>query len=469
MDHRSAAAALLAGLVAGCAGCAVQRYQPAPLAPEATASAFNARSLADPGLRAFEERCLGRPSEAWPPPQWDLKTLSLAALYFNPQLDEARADLAESHAALETAGARPNPTLAISPGVPSPYLLTVDLLFPLETAGKRGYRVASARSLELASRLALAETAWNIRGGVRAALLDHLLSGQSLDLLRAEVHVRETQVEILERMFSAGESRRLEVDAARGELSRAHAALRSAEGQDAEQTAKLAAAIGVPVAALRDVRFSWPDFAPPRSETLPLADVQRDAVINRLDVRGALAQYAAAEAALQLEIAKQYPDIDLGPGYTYEERRSYFTIGLSATIPLLNHNQGPIAEAEARRRKAGAHFVETQAQAISRSAQALALYTVALDGLQEAEQLVALEERRRAAANESLQVGEGDRLELAEAEIQYSIAAQARLEAVARAQHALGDLEEAVQRPLAPGDELPALSDLDGPPAAAQR
>ena len=50
------------------AGCAAQRYVPAPLAADAAASAFSARSLADPGLRSFEERCLGGSIEAWPRP-----------------------------------------------------------------------------------------------------------------------------------------------------------------------------------------------------------------------------------------------------------------------------------------------------------------------------------------------------------------------------------------------------------------
>ena len=186
-----------------CVGAALRlrraALEPAPLAPDAAASAFNARSLADPGLRSFEERSLGRSIETWPPAEWDLETLSLAALYFNPQLDEARASVAESQAALKTAGARPNPTLSVTPGVPSPYLLTLDLSFPLETAGKRGYRIQAARNLELASRLELAQTAWTIRSAVRAALLDYLMSLQSLDLLRSEAEERETQVRILDR------------------------------------------------------------------------------------------------------------------------------------------------------------------------------------------------------------------------------------------------------------------------------
>src|SRR5579862_3288097 len=119
---RLAAGRLTAGLVSVLlASCAAQRYVPAPLAADTEAAAFNARSLADPGLRSFEERCLGGPIQAWPMPTWDLKALSLAAWYFNPQLDESRASLSESQAALKTAGARPNPTLSVSPGIPSPY------------------------------------------------------------------------------------------------------------------------------------------------------------------------------------------------------------------------------------------------------------------------------------------------------------------------------------------------------------
>ena len=186
-------------------------------------------------------------------------------------------------------------------------------------------------------------------------------------------------------------------------------------------------------------------------------------MLNRLDVRDSLARYAAAEAALRLEIAKQYPDVDLGPGYTYEEGHSYFTVGLSAAIPLFDRNQGPIAEAEARRRQAAAQFVETQSQAISRSERALAVYRVALEGLTEAGQLASLEERRLEATRQSVRAGEQDGLDLADAQIQYSIAAGARLDAVAHAQRALGELEEAVERPLAPGDELPAVKDLDAP------
>jgi outer membrane protein TolC len=223
-----------------------------------------------------------------------------------------------------------------------------------------------------------------------------------------------------------------------------------------EAKAALAAAIGIPVAGLREAQFSWPGMDnPPSTESLSPEEVQRHAVLNRLDIRRALAQYAAAEASLQLEIAKQYPDINIGPGYTYEETHSFFIFGLSTIVPLFNRNQGPIAEAEARRKEAAAAFLERQAQVIARSERALAVYTAALKELSEAESLSKLQENQMQITQQAIRSGTDIRVSLDSVEIQIWILARARLDALARAQKALGDLEDAVQHPLAPSDMFP--------------
>jgi outer membrane protein TolC len=439
------------------AGCAVRRYQSAPIVPSDSASKFELRSLSDPDLQAYVEKNSGHPTTPWPPKNWDLRALSLAALYFNPTLDTARARVAEAGAAIVTAGARPNPTLSIAPGIPSPYLLTLDFAVPIETAGKRGHRIQAARSLDQAARFDLADAGWKIRGGVRMALLNYLLASRSLDLLRSEEYVRGDQVDLLEERFSVGEIPRPEVDLARIELSKAHLAIRTAEGQFAAAKATLAASIGIPVGGLTGIDFSLSDLdSPPSEESLSPGQIQRDAVLNRLDVRRALSQYAAAEADLQLEISKQYPDVQIGPGYTYEEKNNFFTLGLSTTLPIFNRNQGPIAEAEARRKEAAAAFLEKQAQVIAASERGLALYVAALKELAESDQsLRKLQDTHLQMMKQSVRLGEEDRLALTGVQIESSVVARARLDALARAQSALGELEDAVQRPLDPGDMFP--------------
>jgi cobalt-zinc-cadmium efflux system outer membrane protein len=439
------------------AGCAARRYQPVPIVPRETASVLESRNLYDPELQTFLEKNLGHTATPWPLRTWDLRTLSLSAWFFNPTMEAARARVAEAQAAVVTAGARPNPSLSIAPGIPSPYLFNLDLAVPIETAGKRAHRIQSAGSLDQAARFDLADSAWKVRSGVRIALLNYLFASRSLDLLRSEEQVREDQVNILEARFSVGEIPRPEVDFARIELSKTHLAISSVEGQLAEARATLAASIGIPVAGLQGFDFTWSDLdSPPSPESLFSQRIQREAVLNRLDVRRSLAQYAAAEADLQLEISKQYPDLQIAPGYTYEERNNFFVIGFSTTLPIFNRNQGPIAEAEARRAEAGAVFLAKQAQVIAESERALALYTAALKELAEADQsLRKLQDAQLQMMQQAVRLGEEDRLSLNGVLIEGSVLARARLDALARTQSALGQLEDAVQRPLNPGDVVP--------------
>jgi outer membrane protein TolC len=353
-------------------------------------------------------------------------------------------------------------------------LFNLDLSVPVETAGKRGHRIQAARSLGQAARFDLADSAWKVRSGVRVALLNYLLASRSLELLRSQQQVRGEQVNILDQRFSVGEIPRPEVDLAQIELSKTRLAIGSAEGQLAEAKAALAAAIGVPVAGLQRFDVSWSDLdSPPSTESLSPGQIQRDAVLNRLDIRRSLAQYAAAEADLQLEISKQYPDVQIGPGYTYEERNNFFTIGLSTTLPLFNRNQGPIAEAEARRTEAAAVFLEKQAKVIADSERALALYTATLKELAEADQsLRKLQDAQVQMTQQAVRLGEEDRLSLNGVQIESSVIARARLDALARAQSALGELEDAVQRPLDPGGMFsidPESPALNKPPAESKR
>jgi outer membrane protein, heavy metal efflux system len=438
------------------AGCAVRRYQAAPLVASQSAARLEARSLDSPELRGYLESNAGHTISPWPPKSWDLRMLSLAALYYSPTLDAGRARLEEAEAAAVTAGARPNPTISIAPGIPSPYLFNLNFALPIETAGKRGHRIEFARSLELAARFDLADSAWKVRSGVRLALLNCLLDSRRLEALRSEESLRREQVKLLEQRLAVGEIARPEVDVARIELSKIHIAVAAAEGQLSVSRAALASSIAIPVAALEGVELSWSGLdSPPGAGSLSPKAIQRAAVLNRMDVRRALADYAASEAELQLEIAKQYPDIQIGPGYAYEEGKSYFTLGLSATLPVFNRNQGPIAEAEARRKLAAAAFLQRQAEVIAASEQALARYTAALKELSEADHsLRRLQEAQLQIMHRAVRLGEEDGLALNGVQLENAVLARARLDAVAHAQSALGELEDAVQRPLDPGDSF---------------
>jgi len=173
--------------------------------------------------------------------------------------------------------------------------------------------------------------------------------------------------------------------------------------------------------------------------------------LNRADVRGALAEYAASQAALQLEIANQYPDIHLGPGYGWNTGNagdSAWELGLTVTLPMLNHNQGPVAEAEAKRAQAAAHFLAVQANAVAEIDSALAGYRAALQQVNTAKALRANSLKQLNAVRARVQAGEVEPLAAANAEVEFAASAQNRFSALIQAQQALGRLEDAVQSPL---------------------
>ena len=67
---------------------------------------------------------------------------------------------------------------------------------------------------------------------------------------------------------------------------------------------------------------------------------------------------------MKLEIAKQYPDAHLGTGYQFDQGENKWALGLSVEIPVLNRNQGPIAETEAKRGEAAARVLALQARIV---------------------------------------------------------------------------------------------------------
>lgn len=413
------------------------------------------------------EKNLGHELMPWPMKEWDLGSLTLAAFYFNPDLEVARARVAAAEAAVATAGARPNPTIRVAPGTTnspeSPWLFAFSFNLPIETAGKRGYRIERAAGLSEAALLDLGNAAWKVRSQLRVALVGQLVAARELDVLIRQQQVLAERVSLLQARLQVGEIPRPEVDVAQIELSSTRLALRAAEGRVNETRAALAAVVGVPVTALDGVDFVWPDFnQPPSLHSLSAEKIQRDAVLNRLDVRRALAEYAAVDAGVRLEIARQYPDVTLGPGYDFDEGHNKFSIGVGLTLPVFNRNQGPIAEAEARRREAGARFLSTQARVIAESERALAQYQAAERQLAEADQsLATLQTTQEQLARRAVELGESDRLALNGVLLQGTAAAAARLGALRGARTALGALEDAVQRPLAPTTPVPQVTPVE--------
>ncbi len=437
-------AALAAGALIGCT-----TYQPKDLNPTSTQAQFESRSLRDPGLQKFLAEH-GQPAAA----DWDLARLTLTAFYFNPELDVARAQLAAAEAGVTTAGARPNPKFNFTPGYNqdaaggvTPWILGYALDLPLELAGQRTHRGAEARQQSEAARLGLAAAAWSARSAVRRALADLHAAEDTAALWRDQKPVLAQAAELVEAQVRAGEISPLESSSSRLALNRAALAARESDRAAANARSRLAEAVGLPFASLADIRFSYRSLAAPPAP-LATGEARTWAAQNRADLLAALADYAATQSALQGEIARQYPDLSIGPGYQLDQGEGKWALSLSLTLPVFHQNQGPIAAARARRDASAARFIALQAHVIAEVDRAAADYASALGDLETVKAMRDSLARQSATLRAQQSVGEISRLELARGQIEFADNFRAELEARIRAELALGAFEDAVQRPL---------------------
>jgi outer membrane protein TolC len=348
---------------------------------------------------------------------------------------------------------------------PSPWIVAINLDIPIETAGKRGHRLAQALHLSDAAKLNLAATAWLVRGKLRRALVDLCAAGEQERLLAAQQAAQAQNVKLLEAQLAIGAITPAEVTRERITLDTMRLAAQDARRQRAESRVTLAEAIGVPAGALDGVAISYAglDRVPP---DLDAPAARRQAVLNRADVLAALSEYAASEAAVRLEVAKQYPDVHLNPGHEFDQGDNKWGVGLSFELPVLNQNRGPIAEAEARRAESAAKFNALQARVLAEIERGVAGYRAALEKSATADSLLANLEKQERNLRGRFEAGDISRNEVIAGQVELATARLACAEAVAKAQQALGQLEEALQSPVHLNDSLLKIA---GPSAGSPK
>jgi cobalt-zinc-cadmium efflux system outer membrane protein len=457
--HRILHAASVIGSTC-CFLCACTSFQDKPVSPAANAERLETHSLDDPVLQAFLHRNLPSRFQDGKQKTWDLDALAMAAFFYSPDLALARARLAGAQAAEETADALPNPTVNLSPTydstTPPPWILGISFDMPIETAGKRGYRQDQARHLTEAAIADLTSSAWTVRSRVRTALLDLYIATLRAPLLRDQEAAQNESVRIFEQELKIGEISPYELTQSRIALNQTRFALRDNDAALAAARARLAATIGITPGILEHVIFDYSAlnvFPPTISEQL----ARREALLERADIRAGLAAYDASQSALQLEIAKQYPDIRLGPGYLRDQGPSNipgqyddkWTLGISFTLPIFNQNQGPIAEAEARRAQAAVRFDVLQNQILADVETALTGYQSAVEKANAADALRGDLTHQTAVVQDMLRLGEISPIELAQRKLELTNASLSQLDALAGAQTALGRLEDTLQSPQA--------------------
>ena len=429
------------------AGCV--RFSSQPISPESSGAGFDARSLDSSELRSVLKKH-GIPLEA----RWSLTQLAAAASVLNPDLAVLRAKVNIAEAALQTSGESPNPVFSLKPGYNSsstgmsPWIIEPGLDITIETGGKRDARRAAAAARVRTARLEYLAASWKSRGEVRRALLAIHAAQATRGQYQSQETAQAEATRLLESRFKDGAATAQDVAAARIPLSLTRVSKYDTELLAVKSRGQLANAVGVPASAFSGVAFDFSGVT-----ILPAAStakaMRRHAITHRADILAALSDYAASEESLRLEVAKQYPDVKLGPGYKLDQTDNKWTVGIGFELPLLHQHQGAIAEAEARRAEAAARFMAVQARAMGEIDIALAVYRAARSKAEAAGSLADDVKTQTAAAAQLNADGETSKLEVTQRRVEQGAADLTREQARLQAYEAAGALEDALETPAA--------------------
>lgn len=445
------ASVLAVALLGACAG---RPYQPAPVDPAAVQAAWLAADPVDPALREPLARA-GIDTAVWPLPAWDADALAALALQRHPDLAVARAELraAEGAAAVLRQRSSLGAGLALEHHSEdgrssSPWSLGVAIDMLLSGAPRRAALAAQADALAREGVEQAALAVWSVRQGVHAAhrelagAVRRRLASQALLQTRRELLVAEEA-----RLAQGAVGGRAPALARQAEAEAAHA---DAEARAAERRARarLAEAVALPVGRLADLPLALEAaFADPPALAAP--ELQREALLNRLDLRAALARHERAEGALRVELARQWPEIVLKPGVAWDQGDRVWSLGVGLALPPGGRNRAGIDAALAQRALEAHRIAALQTAALARldaAREALAategVRAAADAALEQAERLLQRTERRFAA-------GDADRIDRLSARAAVQEAERRRVDALAARAGAVAALEEALQQPLA--------------------
>lgn len=387
---RFSSATVLIGLACIGAGCA--RYQARPLDREATLEELRATRLEGMVVKrsALDQRGLAMPQLDLADGLSEEEVVSIA-LTLNPDLKAKRLEIGEAQSLLVAAGIWPNPELGVSVGHgiggASGYTVGMDLLFELLRPNERSARKQAAQAQVDAKRAEVAAEEFRLATEARTGLLNVLAAEASVSQLTQATTLRQRVADLLRERREAGDVTELERSAAEMELGQVQRELREARREVANARRDLNRLMGLPPDYVLQLTDAGKPLEIRTAYSLASEDLERRMLTGRFELRAREADYQRTEQELRLAMLRQYPRVSLGPTFERElEGDKSLGLGASIELPLLDRNQGEIAEKQAQRDQLRQAYTAALHQLRAECAAAYA-------GLRQAEEELAAQEK----------------------------------------------------------------------------
>ena len=427
----------------------------------------------DPTSTAFKGYLIsqGYAKERLPFQFWDLNNLTLAALFFHTKLDVAKKQLALADLRVTSAGVRHNPSINANIAnsnrkngdiKPWSYGLSVDI--PIETTDKRAFKIEKAHQNAEAARMDVAETAWQLRHQIATDLITYHQNEAETKLLEEELTSQTHITEMLAKRLEAGIVSKTEFSNADLLALKTNHALSKKRANLHLIKTRLAADVGLTSEKLALIKIkplaldeTLAQQTAVLDEPLAAKTLQTNALLNRIDIRRRIANYAAAEAEIRLEVARQTPDITLSPGILFDFGDSIWSLGFSSLLNIINKNTTLIDEAKQLREIQGAQFENLQAEIIDQLNQAYVQYQTAKQTVQLAEKRHSEQLTQLKNMEKQFDVGLISKVDLQKLTLNSIVAKQHVLTSKFELLHIANQIENVMQKPLYTSFNMPKL------------
>jgi len=309
--------------------------------------------------------------------------------------------------------------------IDDPWIVSASLSITIPISGRLAVEQDWAWAEYAASWRRILISEWELLTRLRAAWLEWSTTRERIEVIKTSIEQLGTVATMTGRLAAAGELKPTDARLLLVKLLRQRTALQAAESEAELQRLGLFAMLGLAPEAPVELQ---PQVFLPCIDEVP--DSRRTTLLRRnpriLAVR---AEYKAAEERLRLEVRKQYPDLNIGPSYSFEEGFSRLGFGFGFPIPLWNHNRQAVAEATAEREAARARAEAKIEQVLSELARAEARLRFAAERREMLlDEVVPLVDRQVEETRKLLDLGEVDVLVLRDA---LSSAVETKLELLA--------------------------------------
>ena len=277
-----------------------------------------------------------------------VEELKRIGLLLNADLNKARLTLLRTAAAAEYAGLWKDP--GVSAGVDR-YLAgrqwdaNAGLALTLPVTGLPSLARKVAECYKAADYYAL-----------RALESDYLVRLQALcytirvahtkhAIIRARMGQVETELASMTRLQELGEATTGDLQDATQRYNDTVKELQELDNEHIAKHLELISMLGLhPAVGEVEVADALPSGVP---TSVPAPTMEQ--LLRHPSLLAAMAEYGKSEKELQLEIRKQYPELEIGPTFTHEEGNNKLGLSVGFTLPLWNRNREGIARAQGSR------------------------------------------------------------------------------------------------------------------------